>query len=156
MEKNITSSQNLWFLNTLVTIHVPHERGSDGISALESLAPQGDSPPLHIHHKEDELFYVLDGEFTFQVGDEQHHRKAGESILGPKGIPHTFRVDSENGRWLVVTTNGDFERLVRKLGRMAEKLELPPPSGPPTPEQQKALAEAALKENIEIVGPPLH
>src|SRR5881409_16634 len=56
---------------------------------------------------------------------------------------------------LVVTTNGDFERFVREAARPAETAELPPSSGPPTPEQQLALAELSLRHGIELIGPPL-
>lgn len=147
--------EQLWFLDTLVTIRLPHATGTDGISVLESLAPHGDSPPLHIHD-EDEVFHVLAGEFRFRVGNEDVSLHAGEALLAPKGVPHTYRVESpEGGRWLVVTTHGDFERLVRSFSRRAERPELPPPSGPPTPEQAEALAAACRDCGIELVGPPL-
>lgn len=81
---------------------------------------------------------------------------AGETLLAPKGVPHTYRVESREGaRWLVVTTRGDFERFVRSLSRPAERPELPASEGPPTPEQADALAAAAREHGIELVGPPL-
>lgn len=147
--------EQLWFLDTLVTIRVAHAEGRDGISVLESLAPHGDSPPLHVHN-EDEVFHVLAGEFRFRVGSDDLRLRSGETLLAPKGVPHTYRVESpEDGRWLVVTTHGDFERLVRSFGRRAERPELPAPSGPPTPEQAEALATACRTCGIELVGPPL-
>jgi hypothetical protein len=64
-------------------------------------------------------------------------------------------VESPDGaRWLVITTHGDFERLVRSLGRDVERAELPPSSGPPTPEQAEALAARCADAGIELVGPP--
>ena len=71
-------------------------------------------------------------------------------------MPHTYLVESSQGRWLVVTVGGDFERFVRSLGRPAERAELPEPSPPPTPEQADALVVAAREYEIELVGPPLH
>lgn len=62
---------------------------------------------------------------------------------------------SEHARWLLVTTHGDFERFVREVARPATAPKLPAPSGPPTPEQQRALAEVALRHGIELLGPPL-
>jgi len=80
----------------------------------------------------------------------------GETILGAKGVPHTYRVESREGaRWLVITRRGDFERFVRALSRPAERSELPADQGPPTPEQIDALAAAAREHGIELVGPPL-
>ena len=130
-----TSTQQLWFLNQLVTVRVRHDEGEDGISVLESLAPHGASPPLHVHQTEDEIFHVLEGQLR---------------------VPHTYRVESHEGaRWLLITRRGDFERFVRALSRPAERPEPPAPQGPPTPEQANALATAAREHGIEFVGPPL-
>lgn len=125
------------FLDTTVTIRVPHAAGADGISVIESVAPRGDSPPLHVHRTEDEVFHVLEGEFRFRVGDEEVRVGAGETLLAPKGVPHTYRVESAEGRWLVVTTGGDFESLVR--------------AAPP----KERLPEECAARGIELVGPPL-
>lgn len=147
---------NLWFLNTLVHVRVSHDDSADGISILESEAPWGDSPPLHVHHTEDEAIHVLSGELRFVVGGEELRIGAGEIVLAPKSVPHTYRVESREGaRWLVTTACGDFERFVRQLSRPAEADCLPDPSGPPMPEQQHALAAAAAANGIELLGPPL-
>jgi Cupin domain len=99
---------------------------------------------------------VLEGELRLLAGDVDVTIAAGETLLAPKGVPHTYRVESPAGaRWLVITTRGDFERFVRALSRRAERPELPTPHGPPTPEQADALAAAAREHGIEIVGPPL-
>ncbi len=147
----------LWFLDTLVTIHISHTAGSDTISLLEHQAPLGHSPPRHIHRTEDELFQVLTGDFEFEIGAQSHVLSAGAFLLTPKGIPHTFRVRSTSGgRWLTTTTHTDFERFVRAVGRSAPRTELPPPPGPPTAEIAAHLANVAADYSIEIVGPPLH
>ena len=151
-----TSTEQLWFLNTLHTVRVRHDEGEDGISVMETLASHGDSPPLHVHQTEDEIFHVLEGQLRVRAGDTEVRIGAGETILGPKGVPHTYRVESREGaRWLVITRRGDFERFVRALSRPAERPELPTPQGPPTPEQADALATAAREHGIELVGPPL-
>jgi quercetin dioxygenase-like cupin family protein len=156
MADTAQTTEQLWFLNTLVTVHVRHDQGEDGISVLESLAPYGDSPPLHVHRTEDELFHVLEGELRLRADDADIRIGAGESLLAPKGVPHTYRVESPDGaRWLVITTRGDFERFVRALSRQAAGPGLPTPQGPPTPEQADALAGAARQHGIELVGPPL-
>ena len=105
----------LWFMDTLVTFPAAHEEGSDGISVIESLAPQGDSPPYHVHRSEDEVFHLLEGELVLLVDGETVHLHAGQTRLAPKGVPHTYRVMSEQARWLVITTHGDFERFVREV-----------------------------------------
>ena len=60
--------ERLWFLDALVTIPVAHADGKDGVSVIEATAPYGDSPPLHVHRSEDEIFHVLEGELRLQVG----------------------------------------------------------------------------------------
>jgi quercetin dioxygenase-like cupin family protein len=144
----------LWFLNGLMTIRVSSEE-SDGISVIEHLASRGDSPPLHVHHTEDEVFHILDGELRFRVGDDELRAGAGETLLAPKGVPHTYVVESERGRWLVTTSCGDFERFARSFSRPAARAELPEPAPPPTPEQAEAMAVACREHRIELVGPPL-
>jgi quercetin dioxygenase-like cupin family protein len=145
----------LWFLDTLVSIPTAHEDGANGISVIDSLAPCGDSAPYHVHEREDEVFHVLEGELVVLLGEMTSRLRAGETALLPRGVPHTYRVVSERAHWLCITTNGEFERFVRELSRPAEGAELPPPGGPPTPEQQAALAEAGRRNGIELLGPPL-
>jgi quercetin dioxygenase-like cupin family protein len=151
-----TTPEQLWFLDTLVTVHVSHDEGVDGISVLESLAPHGDSAPLHIHQTEDEIFHMLEGELRLRAGDADVRIGPGETLLAPKGVPHTYRVESpEAARYLVITRRGDFERFVRSFSRPAEQSALPVAQGPPTPEQAEALAAAARKHSIDLIGPPL-
>jgi quercetin dioxygenase-like cupin family protein len=145
----------LWFLNTLVRFPVSHAHGGDGISVMASLARRGDSPPYHVHHTEDEAFHLIEGELVFLVDGETQRILPGETHLAPKGVPHTYRVVSEQARWLVVTTHGDFERFVREASRPALTAALPAPAGPPTPEEQQSLGALALRHGIELVGPPL-
>jgi len=148
--------KDLWFLNTRVHIVVPATAGEDRISILQHWAPFGDSPPLHIHKTEDEAFRVLEGQFRFRVGDRERLLQAGETLLAPKNVPHSYCIESpEGGSWITVTTSGDFEELVRKISRPAEKDGLPEPVDHPTPEQIQALTEACRAHKIEIVGPPL-
>ncbi len=156
MEGKSAPPEDLWFLNTSVRIRLAATEGEDGISILEHRAPHGDSPPLHVHRGEDEIFQVLDGEFRFQIGAAERHGRAGEILIVRQGTPHSYRVESENGgHWLTITAGGDFERFVRRLSRPAGNGGLPP-TAEPTPEAIRHLAEVAAEHGIDIVGPPLH
>jgi quercetin dioxygenase-like cupin family protein len=150
-----TAPEYLWFLDTLVCVLVSHRKSSDQISVLEHSARRGDSPPLHVHVNEDEVFHILEGDFRFQMGSEERTGKAGDTLLVPKGVPHTYRVESNTGRWLTVTTHEQFEEFVRAMARRADAGELPPSGGPPSQEAIEALTAAARRFGIEIVGPPL-
>lgn len=151
------ASNHLWFLNTYVTIRVSEVDNRDAISILEHHAPYNDSPPLHIHRNEDEVFHILDGEFRFVVDGQEHRRKAGDILLIPKGTPHSYCIESDGGgHWLTITVKGDFERFVRAMSRPAERHALPEPAGAPSPEAIEALNKTAAEYGIDIVGPPLH
>ena len=149
------ATRPIWFLNTYVTFPVGAPEGKDDLSVLEHRAPCGDSPPMHIHHTEDEVFHILEGELTIRVGNETGRYGPGAVLVAPKGIPHSYRVDSsEGGRWVTVTAHGDFERFVRAVGREAENDELPPPVHL-SPEAIEQVAAVARTFGIELAGPPM-
>jgi mannose-6-phosphate isomerase-like protein (cupin superfamily) len=157
MSDHAEHTNSLWFFDTLVSIHAAANAGVDRISLIEHRAPYADSAPLHVHVNEDEVFYILEGEVHIHTAQGDHYLSAGQSLLAPKGLPHTYRVESRAGaRWLTVTTHGEFERFVRALGRPAERIELPPPADEPTDEEMQLLITTARDYGIEIVGPPLH
>jgi quercetin dioxygenase-like cupin family protein len=152
----IAPENQLWFLDSFVIIRVSSSEGEDGISVQDHRIPYGSSPPLHLHRTEDELFQVLEGELRVKVGDKERRAGAGDMMLIPKGVPHTYCVESVSGaRCLTTTVRGDFERFVRAISRRAERPELPARAGPPSAEAIEALKTAAAKFGIEFVGPPL-
>src|SRR5262245_53044404 len=72
--------------------------------------------PRHVHGREDELFYVLEGEHVVEVGGEEHRVGPGGLVFAPRGIPHAQRrVVPGDGRLLVLTTPGGFEGFFREL-----------------------------------------
>ncbi|WP_147023297.1 cupin domain-containing protein [Microvirga aerophila] len=90
MDGSASDHRSIWFLNTHVIIRVSARDGSDGISVLEHRARQGDSPPLHIHHDEDEIFHVLEGEVRYRVGDRERRvrgARARRQRNGPGPVP---------------------------------------------------------------------
>ena len=98
---------------------------------IEHLAPQGAGSPLHVHHSEDEWFYVTEGELTFWVGGQVIEAPAGSFVYGPRDVPHTFIVTSPEARFLLVTEPAGFEGFMRALSEPAQALTLPPADEPP-------------------------
>ncbi len=147
----------LWFLATRVVVRLPAAAGTDGVSILEHHAAHGDSPPLHVHRTEDEVFHVLDGELRLHSVNGDVRLRPGDIGIALRDVPHTYRVESTAGaRWLTITSRGDFERFVRAASRAPEGPGLPPaPPGPPTPQQQESLGRLAAQFGTEIVGTPL-
>jgi quercetin dioxygenase-like cupin family protein len=142
----------LWFLGVLATVKASTETTAGTVAVIEHRAPRGSGSPLHVHSREDEWFYVIDGELTFWVGGETISAPAGSFVYGPKGIPHTFVVASEEARFLLVAEPAGFERFMRAAGEPAERLEIPPPATEPP--DVAALTAAAAEYGIEITGPP--
>jgi quercetin dioxygenase-like cupin family protein len=142
----------LWFLGSLVTIKSSQNSTGGAVAVLEHRSPRGAGSPLHVHHHEDEWFYVLEGELTFWVGGEVIDAPAGSFVYGPRGIPHTFVVSSDEARFLLVTEPAGFEAFVRTIGEPAAALEIPPAATEPP--DVEALTRVAAGFGLDIVGPP--
>src|SRR6185436_12354520 len=84
----------LWFMGCLAVVKSSSETTGGRVAVIEHLASQGAGSPLHVHHREDEWFYVVDGELTFWVGGEVIDAPAGSYVFGPRDVPHTFVVAS--------------------------------------------------------------
>ena len=144
--------ERLWFLGTLATIKVPGEWTDGRFALIELLFPRHASPPLHTHPL-DESYVVLDGRLTIRAGDQRFELEAGGAAVIPIGVPHTFRVDSETARALVLSTPAGLERMVRDAAVPATRPTLPPPDTPrPTPEELARIFEAHGQVNL---GPSL-
>ena len=142
----------LWFLGFLATIKSSAETTGGRVAVIEHLGPRGAGSPLHVHHREDEWFYVTEGELTFWVGGQVIEAPAGSFVFGPRDIPHTFSITSAQARFLLVSEPAGFESFVRTASEPAQALTLPPATiRPPDPERMMA---AAAEYGIEILGPP--
>ncbi|HEU4630562.1 MAG TPA: quercetin 2,3-dioxygenase [Gemmatimonadaceae bacterium] len=142
----------VWFLGNLMVLKATTQSTNGGYGLLESLIRPGASPPLHVHHREDETFWVLEGEVTIRCGDEIFHAPAGSYVFLPRGVPHTFRVEGETpARMLTLLTPGGGEMFFVEGGRPAEQPTLPPPGRP----DLAHLERVAHAFGSEFVGPPL-
>jgi quercetin dioxygenase-like cupin family protein len=142
----------LWFLGTLAIVRVPGEAVGGRFALIEFLFPHGASPPLHTH-PQDESYIVLEGELTLQLDAERLRLSGGAVAVATMGTPHTFRVDSETARVLVLSTPAGLERMVRDCSVLAVSAELPPADTPrPAPEDLERIFAAHGQVNL---GPPL-
>src|SRR2546423_9434987 len=120
---------SLWFRGTLATTKVPGEASGGRFALIEFLFPRHASPPLHTH-PQDESYFVLEGRLTLRAGEQRFELDAGAAAVVPIGVPHTFRVDSETARVLVLSTPAGLERMVRDGSAPASAPTLPPAHGP--------------------------
>ena len=141
-----------WFLGALATIKSSGETTGGRVAVTENWAPRGHGSPLHVHHNEDEWFYVLSGELTFWVDGQVITATDGSFVYGPRNVPHTFTVTSEEARFLLVIEPAGFENFLRALSEPAESLTLP--SGSVEPPAMDAMMAAAAEYGLEILGPP--
>jgi quercetin dioxygenase-like cupin family protein len=120
---------------------VPRET-NDGLFIIEHTNMTKGGPPLHLHPHQEEWFYVMEGEVLFQIGDTRKLLHLGDSILGPRGIPHTFSLVGEKpGRMLIAfTPAGKMEQFFREAA---------------VPGQPKLDAEMFRRHDMELVGPPI-
>lgn len=142
----------LWFLGVLVTIKCSEETTDGRVAVIEHEGPRGAGSPLHVHHNEDEWFYVIEGELTFWVGGRVITAPASSFVYGPRDVPHTFMVSSERARFLLVTEPAGFEKFVLECSEPAARLEIPP--APTAPPDMGAMVQLAAQYGIEILGPP--
>ena len=144
--------ERLWFLGTLATIRVPGDATAGRFALIEFLFPHGASPPLHTH-PQDESYVVLEGALTIQAGDDRFELDAGGAAVVPMGVAHTFRVESDTARVLVLSTPAGLERMVRDASVPATTATLPPSGAPrPSPEEIAEIFRAHGQVNL---GPPL-
>jgi mannose-6-phosphate isomerase-like protein (cupin superfamily) len=149
---NPGEGQAIWFLRNRMTVKATAQSTGGAFGLVESLIAPGFSPPLHVHHREDESFWVLEGELTMRCGERTFRAAAGAFVFLPRGVPHTFVVESETpARMLTLLTPGGGEGVFIDAGRPAEH-EGVPPAAPPDIERLKRVS---AQYGAEIIGPPM-
>jgi mannose-6-phosphate isomerase-like protein (cupin superfamily) len=142
--------ESLWFLDTLVDIHVDGAATDGAYALVECVAPPGHMPPPHVHERDAEGFLVLEGELTVHTADGPRQLGPGMSLHAVAGRPHTIEVTSDTPcRWVVVSSPAGFEQFVRAVGTPAPRRELPVLDGPPDGER---LARIAGEHGIAFVA----
>jgi quercetin dioxygenase-like cupin family protein len=136
-----------WWFGQLAVIKTTSDDTAGQLTIVEITAPPGLEVPPHVHHRDDEGFWVLEGDVTFEVGDTMIEAHAGDYVFGPRDIPHRFTVGNDGCRMLFIMVPGGLEDLIRDTSEPAPSSTLPPPpEQEPTPEQIKAL-KAVIKEH---------
>src|SRR5262245_16837236 len=114
-----------WYMGILMTNLVERKDSNGGFLLVEATLAPGTEPPPHVHTREDELFYVLEGEFDVYIGKEAFKVEKGECVFLPRFQPHAFVIRSPRLRVLALFTPAGLEELFRGLSTPAQRLELP-------------------------------
>lgn len=125
-------------------IKVSSKDTSNSLTVFEYIGNEKGGPPFHYHLKQDEIFFVVDGEYLFKVGDETYTLKTGDTIFLPRKVPHAFAQLTDKGKmFFMFQPSGKMEDFFRTLGALTK---------PPTPEQG---AKIFADHEMKVVGPPL-
>lgn len=150
LPKMVAAETADWFsflgVRMTVTVRAADTDGKYGL--IECVLPAGFAPPPHIHHSEDEQFYLVEGRLTFRCAGQTIAAGPGDIVLLPRGVPHTFVVEEPGpARVLQITTPGGVEEFFAGFGTPLSVLAAAP-DGPP---DFKRLAELATQYQIEFV-----
>jgi len=139
--------QQRWFFGMLAEIKASAADTGGRYTLVEITAPPGLQTPLHVHYREDEGFYVLEGSVTIQVGEETVELGAGQHAFGPRDVPHRFTVGPGGAHMIWVLTPGGFEDFVEEASVPAQAPTVPPPSVLPPAN----VAEIVLRHGNELL-----
>jgi quercetin dioxygenase-like cupin family protein len=142
---------DVWWMAGRLTVKASGAETGDAFSQFVVDDPRGSAPPLHLHHNEDEAFYVLGGEITVLVGDERIDLGAGDYCFAPRGIPHAWIVRSERAQMLVTVSPAGLEQAFVSYGVPVTGTE--PPAAPVIPPRDE-LVRGFAAYGVEIIGPP--
>lgn len=142
-----------WFCGCLFDWKAQSAATDGALSAVVTTIVRGAEPPEHVHSREDEAFFVLEGTITFKVGDEIRAVGSGGWVWAPRGLPHTFALQTDTAKTLILLLPGGCEEVFHEFGRRAEQRELPP-EGEPLPDLDLMMARDG-ELGVTYVGPPL-
>lgn len=141
-----------WMADHRMTVLIPGEQTNNAYTVLEMLIVPGGGPPPHIHHREDELFYVLDGDITILAGEQTVRARPGTCVHVPAGAVHTFKNEgSRPGRLIIMYAPAGFENYFATVGTPAtHDDEMAPPV---TQEALERFQAYAAQFHLEIILP---
>jgi quercetin dioxygenase-like cupin family protein len=116
-----------WWFGTLAVIKTTAAQTGGQLTIIDVTNPPGFEGPLHVHHRDDEGFWILEGSVTLKVGDTTIEASAGDYVFAPRDIPHRYTVGDAGCRMLFLMVPGGMEDIVRATSEPAASLTLPPP-----------------------------
>jgi mannose-6-phosphate isomerase-like protein (cupin superfamily) len=142
-----------WWGSGLAVVKTSAAETAGRMTILEITEPPDTRAPLHVHHSEDEGFWILDGGASFEVGGETIEAAAGDYVFGPRGIPHRYTTGPGGCRMLFIFTPGGFEELMLAVSRPAETRTLPPDGDRPEPtaEELERMQAAIRAHDCELL-----
>ena len=141
--------RSVWYNGWLMTFLATGAETQGQFALIEAVGRRRDVPPAHTHHREEETFYVLEGEMTLSVGGQTIKAPPGTMVCQPRDVAHSFVIDSEQVRLLILVTPAGFEGWFKEFSVPAPPMTLPPADEPAYGEVQRML-EAAPQYGLEF------
>ena len=141
--------RSVWYNGSLMTLLATGEETQGKFALIEAVSRKGNDPPPHIHRREEEIFYVLEGEVVFSVGDRTIKGMPGTMIFLPRDVRHSFTIESEHARMLLLVAPAGLERWFKEFSEPAQAMTLPPANEPGYQDVQRML-EAASRYGLEF------
>ncbi len=142
--------ESVWYSGWLMTFLATTEDTQGRFTLIEGVGRKENVPPPHIQHREDETFYVLEGEMTVTVGGQKINGTPGTVIFAPRDVVHSFEINSEQLRMAVLLTPAGLEGYFKECSVPAPAMTLPPPAEVPYSEIQK-LMDVGTKYGLEWI-----
>lgn len=142
-----------WYMGIVLTNLVEKKDNNGEFSLLEATLVPGTEPPPHVHSREDELFYVLEGEFDVYVGEEAFNVSKGECVLLPRFRPHALVIRSPRLRVLILYTPGGLEEAFSKMSAPAQNLEPPTEALTYSQSDLEQTARRFAEHGVQILSP---
>jgi quercetin dioxygenase-like cupin family protein len=144
--------KKLWVTDELMTFKASKEDTGGAYSLADSMVPPQGGPPPHIHHREDEAFWVLEGELEVSVGENRFRAGTGSFVHLPRGVLHSYQnVGTAPARFLTLMVPAGLERFFEEVGKPGTDLSSQPPF---EEEDIDRLLAVAPNYGVEIPPPP--
>ncbi|CAM6128337.1 unnamed protein product [Calypogeia fissa] len=144
----------LWAVGVLVTLKALSNETGGAYSLSEVIVPPGLGPPTHMHTREEETFYMINGELIWNVGSKSFHATNGCFVHLPRNVPHSFiNVSKKPAKMVVTYAPGGFEQFYLKVGELVSNPSAPGEPSPTTPDLMKKAMTIAEEYGLVFVGP---
>ncbi|MEV6848440.1 cupin domain-containing protein [Actinoplanes sp. NPDC051411] len=143
----------IWHMGALLQFRATSEETGNAFWLAEQTSNLGYASPIHVHSREDETFYVLDGELSIEIDGVMYRPAVGSTVFAPRGLPHSYKVESPTARWLVLGTPGGFDGWFFETGKPAESLTTPAFDPADFPDFGEIIASVE-RFGGKVLGPP--